>query len=296
MSLFEPPLNFLRIDEKYSKLNDSYFVIMPVGYDATTSYLTGTRRGPLSIIEASINLEWYDMELDNEPYLEGIHTLNFVETDASSAENMYKRVLEAARQVISKERFFIEIGGEHSVSLGFIQAHKELYGDFTVIHFDAHADVREEYEGCEYSHACVMGNLYKRGVCNIVQFGIRSMDRDEKDFLQNSDITTITALDIHNDLNTSIKRLLEGIKHEKVYISFDIDVFDPSLVWDTGTPEPGGLLWYDIMKTLKAIFEKHEVIGCDVVELRGNEPSNASTVAKLIYKIMGYKTWQKNLR
>jgi len=296
LSLFEPPLNFLRLDERYSKPDSSYFVIMPVGYDATTSYLTGTRRGPLSIIEASINLEWYDMELDNEPYLEGIHTLDFVETDASSPENMYKRVLDASRQVLSKDRFFVEIGGEHSVSLGFIQAHKELYGNFTVVHFDAHADVRDEYESCEYSHACVIGNLYKKGVDNIVQFGIRSMDKGEKSFLENSNIATITAQEVNDDLNSSIKRLLENIQHEKVYITFDIDVFDPSLIWDTGTPEPGGLMWYDIMETLKNIFENHEVIGCDVVELRGNEPSNASTVAKLIYKMMGYKTWQKGLQ
>ncbi|MCK9224252.1 MAG: agmatinase [Candidatus Muirbacterium halophilum] len=296
MDLFQPPFNFMRLPEEFSSTKNSYFVILPVGYDATTSYLPGTRRGPQAVIEASINLEWYDMELDLEPYLEGIHTLNFLDIDASSPAKMHDNILKASKMVVKKDKFFVGLGGEHSVSYGFIQAHKELYKDFTVIHFDAHADVRESYGGTEFSHASVIKNVYRLGIENIIQVGIRSMDSDEKIFLDNSNIVTITGKDVYFKEKQSIEKMLSSIKHDNVYITFDVDAFDPSLIWDTGTPEPGGLNWYQALTFLKSIFESKNVIGCDVVEIRGDEPSNASTVGKLIYKIMGYKVWQKNFR
>jgi agmatinase len=286
----------MRLPDEFTSLEKSYFIILPVGYDATTSYLPGTRRGPQAVIEASLNLEWYDMELDIEPYQNGIHTLNFLDVDASSPAKMHENILQASRMVVKKEKFFIGLGGEHSVSYGFIQAHKELYGDFTLIHFDAHADVRESYGGTEFSHASVIKNVYRAGIDNIIQIGIRSMDSDEKVFLDNSSIITITGSDVYYSMQESIKKMLSSIKHENVYITFDVDAFDPSLIWDTGTPEPGGLDWYQALTFLKKIFEHKNVIGCDVVEIRGDEPSNASTIGKLIYKIMGYKVWQKNFR
>lgn len=296
MTLFQPGFNFMRLPDEFSSKERSYFFILPVGYDATTSYLPGTRRGPQAVIEASLNLEWYDMEFDSEPFREGIHTLNFLETDASSPAKMHENILEATNMFVSKDRFMIGLGGEHSVSYGFIEAHRRLYGDFTVIHFDAHADVRESYGGTEYSHASVIKNVYNSGLNNIIQIGIRSMDADEKVFLDNSDIVTITGSDVHYREKESIERMLSCVKHENVYITFDVDAFDPSLIWDTGTPEPGGLNWYNALDFLKAIFENRNVIGCDVVEIRGDEPSNASIIGKLIYKIMGYKVWQKKSR
>ncbi|MGM0607113.1 MAG: agmatinase [Candidatus Muiribacteriota bacterium] len=297
MNFFEPQFNFMRLEKDYCAKKKSYFKFLPAGYDGTTSYLPGTRKGPQSIIEASKNIEWYDMELDVEPWKAGIYTSPPVEIDATGVEKTLNNIYRASKQIIGPDCFTVGVGGEHSVSFSFLKASKDIFGEFSVVHFDAHADLRNSWEGASFSHACLIRRVYDDlNLKNIVQAGIRSMDIEEKKFLKNSSISCITAGDIYENLPLSADRLINNLENENVYITFDVDVFDSGFVWDTGTPEPGGLNWQQIMFLLKRIFEKKNVIGADVVELIGNEPSNSSAVAKLIYKIMGLKFWQKNYR
>lgn len=294
MSFFEPGFNFMRLPDELATYENSYFVLLSSAYDGTTSYVPGTRKGPMAIIEASKNIEWYDMEIEKNPSELGIYTSPQIEVNTSGPDFNTENVYKATASLINREKFVIGLGGEHSVSWGYIKAHKELYGDFSILHFDAHSDVRLEWEGAEQSHACVIKNTYNNGLKNIVSVGIRSMDIEEKHFLDNSSIVTIPAWEVHQNFEKSVQKIVENLKNDKVYITFDVDVFDISQLWDTGTPEPGGLFWNQIIHILKTVFESKNVIGADVVELIGNEPSNASTVAKLVYRIMGYKLCQKN--
>ena len=270
---------------EYSNLRGARIVIVPVPYDQTSTWIKGADKGPAAIIEASTNMELYDIETDCEVYRKGIFTADALKVGGLLPEDMIEMVTEEVRHYIEKEKFTVVVGGEHSVSIGSIRAHAENNKDITVLQLDAHSDLRNEYNGSKYNHACVMARV--REACPIVQVGIRSMDSSEKEFIDRGRV--FFAEDIHNRtdwINEAVGKL-----SKKVYITIDLDVFDPSIMPSTGTPEPGGLLWYDVLRLLKTVSDKKDIVGFDVVELCPNEKNKAPDflAAKLIYKMLSYK-------
>ncbi len=276
--------NFGDLPEEYSSLEQATVVILPVPYDGTSTWLKGADKGPSAIIEASNHMELYDIETDSQVYQKGIFTAEPVDGDLLP-EQMVEKVLKRVQNYIDKEKFVVVIGGEHSVSIGSAKAHIEKYSDVTVLQLDAHSDLRNEYEGSKYNHACVMARIAE--MCPIVQVGIRSMDISEKEFLDEKRV--FFAENIHKCDNWIEK--VKSKLSKKVYITIDLDVFDPSIMPSTGTPEPGGLFWYDILMLLKEIFDDKEVMGFDIVELCPDERNKAPDflAAKLIYKLLSYK-------
>ena len=276
--------NFGDLPEEYSTLEQAEIVILPVPYDRTSTWLKGADKGPEAIIESSAHMELYDIETDSEVYRKGIFTAEPID-EKELPENMVPAVRENVKHYIDNGKFIVVIGGEHSVSIGSVMAHIEKNKDATVLQLDAHSDLRDEYKGSGYNHACVMARIAE--LCPIVQVGIRSMDISEKATLEKGRI--FFAKDIHRDKGW-IEKVISGLS-EKVYITIDLDVFDPSIMPSTGTPEPGGLLWYDVLELLKAVFDDKEVVGFDVVELCPDERNKAPDflAAKLIYKLLSYK-------
>jgi agmatinase len=276
--------NFGDLPEECSTLEQAEIVILPVPYDRTSTWVKGADKGPQAIIEASGNMELYDIEMDSEVYRKGIFTAEPT-GQKELPENMVSQVRENVAHYIDNGKFVVVVGGEHSVSIGSVMAHVEKNNDMTVLQLDAHCDLRDKYEGSGYNHACVMARITE--LCPIVQVGIRSMDISEKGSFDKSRI--FFAEDIRRDKGwvDKVVSKLSG----KVYITIDLDVFDPSIMPSTGTPEPGGLLWYDVLDLLKAVFEDKAVLGFDVVELCPDERNKAPDflAAKLIYKLLSYK-------
>ncbi len=269
-------------------IEEAEFVIIPFPYEFTTTFGKGTGRGPLKVLEVSDYLETYEEETGEEPYLRGIHTYEPVIADEFKGEEDIEKVGEIYLPLIEKRKKIITIGGEHSISYPIIKAFIKYYGNIGVIHFDAHGDYRNTYEGSPYNHACVMRRVADTGV-KIVSAGIRAISKEEIDFVRASNsIKLFFAHEIHSDQRW-IQKSLEFLP-EKVYITIDVDALDPSLIRATGTPEPGGFEWYSFLTILKKIFQAKEVIGVDVVEICPDPPYEVSTytVAKLIYKIIAY--------
>lgn len=276
--------NFGDLPEECCSLEKSMIAVVPVGYDQTSTWIKGADKGPSAILDASANLELYDIETDSQVYTKGIFTDEPVETD-ESPEQMYEDVRKVVAGHIQQGRFTVVLGGEHSVSTGAMKAHADFYDDLTVLQLDAHADLRVEYEGSKYNHACVMARASE--LCPFVQAGIRSMSIEEKDLMDVSRV--FFAKDIHNDRDW-VEKLIPLLS-SNVYITIDLDVFDPSVMPSTGTPEPGGLIWYDVLKLMKAVASKRNIVGFDVVELCPNEADRGPDflAAKLVYKILSYK-------
>ncbi len=238
-------------------------------------------------------MELYDIETNSEVYRKGIYTDKAIE-GRLTPENMVEAVRKRIRGYLDKDKFTVVLGGEHSVSIGSIKAHIENKPDITVLQLDAHCDLRDEYNGSKYNHACVMARVKemhqapaKRGACPIVQVGIRSMDYSEKELMERANV--FFAEDIYSSRDW-IERVISKLTG-RVYVTIDLDVFDPSIMPSTGTPEPGGLLWYDVLKLLKAVSDNRDIVGFDVVELCPNEKNKAPDflTAKLIYKLLSYK-------
>jgi len=278
------PANFGSLPEEYSNPESAKAVIIPVAYDGTSTWINGADKGPAAIIEASANIELYDIETDSEVYKNGIFTDKII-AGLSSPEDVVQTVTDKVQDYITKGKFPVVIGGEHSVSIGSIKAHAQSHKDITVLQLDAHCDLRNEYKDSKYSHACVMARA--KDLCPIVQVGIRSMDSSEKQSLKKDNI--FFAKDIYNEKDW-FEKVVSKLT-DKVYITVDLDVFDPSIMPSTGTPEPGGLLWYDVLGLLKRVFEKRQVAGFDVVELCPDRRNKAPDfmAAKLIYKLLSYK-------
>jgi agmatinase len=277
-------INFGYLPEEYCDPENAAIVIIPVAYDGTSTWLKGADKGPAAIIEASANMELYDIETDSEVYKKGIFTEEIIAAETSTAE-MIEAVAEMVEYYLEKGKFTVLIGGEHSVSIGSLKAHAKRFANLTVLQLDAHADLREEYNGSKYNHACVMARA--RELCPIVQVGIRSMDSSEKNLIGKS--TIFLAEDLYNDASR-FEKVVSRLS-ERVYITVDLDVFDPSIMPSTGTPEPGGLLWYDVLGLLKVVFKKKDVVGFDVAELCPDAKNKAPDflAAKLIYKLLSYK-------
>lgn len=296
---WELPRNFLGLEPEDSGFEGARVVLLPVPYEATTSYGGGTGAGPDAIIEASRYIELYDQELDAEPYEVGVATLPALPlTGAGPAEAIAElRAAYTALLSAAPEKFIITLGGEHSISsapiLAWAERLKAEGRKLTVLQFDAHTDLRPEYEGSPYSHASVMHRVHEAGV-DIVAVGIRALTREERELARGSDnIHLFLADEIHSG-EEWMEEVMERLGDD-LYITFDIDCFDPSLVPATGTPEPGGLQWYPVMKLLRRVFREREVHACDVVELAPQAGNHAPDflAAKLVYKMIGYKFAQE---
>jgi len=272
------------LPKEYSAPSSATVVIIPVPFDRTSTWLKGADKGPAAIIEASAHMELYDIETDSEVYKKGIFTAEPVDGHLLP-EEMVEMVAEQVSRYRRDNKFVVVLGGEHSVSFGSVREHAADYPDLTVLQLDAHSDLRNEYEGSKYNHACVMTRISE--LCPIVQVGIRSMDSSEKKVLDTSSV--IGAREILTNKNW-IDDVLSKLS-QNVYVTIDLDVFDPSIMPSTGTPEPGGLLWYDVLELMKTVFENRNVVGFDVVELCPNERNKAPDflAAKLIYKLLSYK-------
>jgi agmatinase len=277
-------INFGYLPAEYSGEDNAGVVIIPVAYDGTSTWMKGADEGPTAIIEASANMELYDIETDSEVYKKGIFTEEVIAGDVTTAE-MIAAVKEAVQYHLEKGKFAVVIGGEHSVSIGSIQAYAESHKNITVLQLDAHADLRQQYNGSKYNHACVMARV--KELCPIVQVGVRSMDSSEKGSMDTSRV--FFAEHIYGSTEW-IKKVVSKLS-DNVYITIDLDVLDPSIMPSTGTPEPGGLFWYDILTLLRSVCEKKNVVGFDVVELCPDDKNKASDflAAKLIYKLLSYK-------
>lgn len=280
----EKKVNFGGLSEEYSALDGAEIVIIPVGYDGTSTWMKGADKGPRAIMEASANMELYDIETDSEVYKKGIFTDKGIEGDFLP-EDMVEAVGGRVQEYLTEGKFVVTVGGEHSVSIGAVKAHLEHFREMSVLQLDAHSDLREEYNGSKYNHACVMARI--REFSQIVQVGIRSMDSSEKEFIEEGNI--FFAGDICGS-DGWIKKVISKLSG-KVYVTIDVDVFDPSVMPSTGTPEPGGLLWYEVLELLKAVCRKREIVGFDVVELCPSDYNKAPDflAAKLIYKLLSYK-------
>jgi agmatinase len=293
---WEVPHNFMGLEEEASDFAAARVVILPVPYESTTSFGAGTAAGPAAILSASRFIETYDHELDGEPYRVGIHTLPALHLTNAGAEAAIGELRRAYDLLLAEapEKFPILLGGEHSVTSAPVLSWADRLGAdrsgrrLSVLLFDAHTDLRPDYEGTPYSHAAVMARVQHR--VELVAVGIRALTREERELARASDhIHLFMADDIHYD-DGWMDRVMERLADD-VYISFDVDGFDPSLVPATGTPEPGGLQWYPVLGLLRRVFAERNVVGADIVEL-APIPGLAAPdflVAKLVYKMIGYR-------
>lgn len=267
-----------------SLYENSEIVLIPVPYDDTSTWVKGADKGPQAIIDASDSIETWDIETQSEVYLRGIHTDSAV-LEKSSPEAMFKAVYQRVNKRLSDEKFIGILGGEHSVSCGSIKAHAEKYADLSVLQIDAHADLREEYHGSKFNHACVMRRAQEW--CSLVQVGIRSVCKEEIEFIDNDAIFYAHQLWQNNDWIDSVIAKLSS----NVYLTIDLDGLDPSILPSTGTPEPGGLSWWQLLTLIDRLTKAKKLVGFDVVELCPNpaEKSSDLLAAKLVYKILSMK-------
>lgn len=261
----------------------SKIIIVPVPYDETSTWIRGADKGPDAIMAASPNLEFYDIETGTEVHLNGIHTINPVE-EKSSPEALVEAVYSAVSGVLKDDKFPVVIGGNHTVSIGAAKACSDFYDELSVLQLDAHADLRQEYEGSRYNHACVMARV--KEFAPVVQAGVRSMSAEELPYADSE--TMFFSHQLFKD-RANYKKALDKLKN-RVYITIDLDVFDPSLIPSTGTPEPGGPAYFEIMHFLRDVAETRTVVGFDVVELCPSQHNKAPdfVAAKIIYQLLSY--------
>jgi agmatinase len=278
---------FLDLPAEFSNIETSAAVLLPVPYEGGISFGKGAARGPRAIIDASCYLELYDEVLKAEPYRMGIATLTPLKS-YKKADAMQKCIYQNVKTAIQIDKFFVGIGGDHSISIGCVKAFIERYSQLSVIQLDAHSDLRDSYDGSRLSHACVMTRI-REYTQHTMQIGIRSMSAEESETIEKETLPVITMHELRKpgmDLDSALSKL-----PDPVYLSVDVDVFDWSVIRSTGTPEPGGLLWDEAMILLKKIFNQKNVIGFDLVELAAqpNDLNSPFAAAKLIYKMLGFK-------
>lgn len=279
-------LEFGGRDNKFNSFEDAKVVVLPVPYGKTVTYIKGTEKGPAAILEASDNLELFDEELNKEIHTVGIHTTNPLEVNNLEPEAMIDVVKDKVSGVFKKDKMPVLLGGEHSITIGAVLAAKERYKDLSILYFDGHHDIRDSYRGSRYNHACIARRVLE--IAPLVEVGIRSLSMLEFEFLAGKDIKIISMQYMmkNPDWCNSVGDYLS----DHVYISIDLDVFDPSIMPSVGTPEPGGMLWYDFLKAIQGIIIGKKIVGFDVVELSPIKDIVAPdyTAAKLIYKLIGY--------
>lgn len=283
---FLPQRVFAGLGPPYSDLQKAKAVVLPVPYDSTSEWRSGSRHGPQAIIDASEYLELYDLDLDREIYKAGICTLPRVEPLLGSPQGMIDRVYQIVRDLVQKGKFVVLLGGEHSLSLGAVRAFKEALPTLSVLQLDAHADLRNEYLGTKYGQACVMRRILE--VCPICQVGVRSLSWEERQFSTEKQLNTLYMADLASN-RVSIDRITESLSQD-VYITIDVDVLDPSIMPAVGTPEPDGMSWRQILDIVELVTRRKHVVGFDLMEFcpTAGSSSCAYLLAKLGYKVIGY--------
>ncbi len=278
---------FLGIETPFSDYKSAAVAILPLPYEGGISYGAGTAMAPQAVLEASHYLEFYDEELKQEPYKAGIATIAPPDVP-DNPRAMLEQLHDMVDALIRDGKWVVVLGGDHSISSGAFQALKKSSGAASVIQLDAHADLLESYEGSPYSHASVMARM-RDHTPHTLHIGIRSISAEEAELAEKKSIPILTMTEYRQgkwDLEAELEKL-----PDPVFLTIDADVFDWSVIFSTGTPEPGGFQWHEAMRILHTIFLKKNVIGCDVVELsyRESDPNSPFAVAKLIYKCIGYK-------
>jgi len=291
MKIYTKKKNFLALDKESSSYKNSYVSILPVPYESTTSYGKGTSLGPAAILDASQYVEFFDEELNRELCFEkGISTLRVLELEKRKGKKTVEYIYKVVQELINDGKYVVTLGGEHTIAIAPIKAHFCFYKDISVLQFDAHSDLRDKYEGKRYSHACFAARVAEF-TSNITQLGIRAQCKEEYNFMKEKKINTFYSFEIREGKygNNWQEAVINSLK-EKVYLTFDIDYFDPSLMPSTGTPEPNGFFWDETMKFLKTLGQERNVIGLDVVELAPIKGFSSPDylAAKLIYKMLNY--------
>lgn len=281
------PRQFLDPDAEFSDFKTAAVAILPVPYEAGTTWFKGTAKGPEAIITASQHLELYDEILMAEPFRMGIVTV-IPPNISSDPEALQEAIYQSSTALIQQNKFVVLVGGDHSVTSGYFKALHDRYGRLSVIQLDAHSDLRDTYNGSSFNHACVMSRI-REITGDTLQIGIRSMSSEEADRIRSENLMVCTMSDYRNgdfDVDGAVECLPDA-----VFITVDVDVFDWSVIRSTGTPEPGGFLWDEALSLLKKIFMRKNVVGFDVVELSytENDRNSPFAVAKLIYKMLGFK-------
>ncbi len=279
-------MNFLGLDDAFSSYANSNYVILPIPYERTVSYGRGTQYGPQAIVEASTQVELYDVMLDSEAYKAGIHTLPPLQINHLVPNDIKAPIANQINQLLTDQKYVCALGGEHSITPAIANAFESHYTDLTVVQFDAHADLRDSYEGEPMSHACAMARV--RETLPAVQIGTRSLSIDEARKINQACWPVFFAHELDSDFHW-IDRMIKSIQTENVFITFDVDAFCSSILPATGTPEPGGLSWHQVMKSLHAIFLNKNVVGMDIVELAPIQNYHAYDfmIAKLAYHTIG---------
>jgi agmatinase len=278
--------NFGGIESPYSEYGKAKIVIIPVPYDLTATYIPGARNGPKAVFEASNHMELYDDELGKETYEVGISTGEQLDVTDKSPEDMLNMVSKAVSSEIESQKYQVVVGGEHSISLGVVRELVKKYPNLSVLQLDAHADLRDSYDGTPYNHACVGRRISE--LCPLVQVGVRSISKEEVEFKKSSKVVTISDHEVKQEQRWS-EKVLDNLTDD-VYLTLDLDVLDPAIMPAVGTPEPGGLNWHETIRLLRRISQKKRIISFDMVELTP-QPGNVAPdflAAKLMYKIMGY--------
>ena len=294
MSAHTPPFNYGGLEPADSALETARVVILPVPYDRTASYQKGTADGPRAIMEASTHMELYDDEIGVDPYTIGIHTAGAVSGNQDEPEEMARKVEEATGRYLEMDKMPVVLGGEHSVSIGAIRAYLKRHPRMSILQFDAHGDLRDTFEGSPYNHACIMRRF--AGRVPTLQVGIRSLSREEADFIRAERLPVIPAREFLKGPQSALSAV--DRLTDEIYVTFDVDYFDPAIMPGTGTPEPGGPGWYETLAFLREVCRRKKVVGFDVNELRPLEDDKASDflAAKLVYKILAYRFFAEGRR
>jgi agmatinase len=276
------PLSFCGLPADAASYAQASAVVLPIPFDKSSTWLKGADKGPAAIIEASKYLEFYDIETDSEVYKKGIFTVKPLHAASSSV--LLRKTDNRVSRYLKDNKLVVTLGGDHSVSIGVFKSYARHYGDLSILHLDAHADSRDSYEGSPYNHACVMARA-REFTKDIVSVGIRSMDSSELARLDRKRM--FFAHDIHDSykwINSAVRLLTDT-----VYVTIDLDVFDPGIMPSTGTPEPGGLGWYQVMRLLASVSKSKRIVGFDVVELCPSKHKASDFIAaKLIYTLLSY--------
>jgi agmatinase len=288
--------NFLAIEDRYSTFDRSRVVILPIPYEMTVSYGGGTKEGPAAILRASHFVEFYDEETHREVYRElGIATVGPLDLENKRDEDALNDIYEVTKMFRDNQKFVVALGGEHTISQALIAAHAERDPNLSVLQIDAHSDLRQDYQDNKFSHASVMARVCEfLSPRRLVQVGIRAQCIEEAEFIQQQGVTTLYAHEIRGGKYTKILKSWEDYAidqlTENVYVTFDVDGLDPSIMPSTGTPEPNGLFWHETMSFLRRLGQRKNIVGCDIVELSPIQGLHHAdlTAAKLVSKMINY--------
>jgi agmatinase len=276
--------DYAGVEEHWGAYDRAKVLLQSIPYDGTSTWGKGADGGFDAFLEATENMELFDIETQTEVYQQGVNILEVINED-SSPEAVFKAVYSKTQELLKTGKYLSFFGGEHSISIGIIKAFYEKYENLSVLQLDAHTDLRPEYHGSPYNHACAVYDASQNA--NLVQVGIRSMDIEERQYIQPGNCFFAHNMYDNEDwMDASIAQLTD-----KVYLTIDLDAFDPSIMPATGTPEPGGMGWYETLKYLRRVFKEKEVVGFDIVELAPHSAHKAANflAAKLYYKLLSYK-------